>query len=57
MVEGQPIGKKKFMRLHLKGKELYVVVHACHPSYHVKCKIRGSWFRLAWTKSETLSPK
>jgi hypothetical protein len=29
----------------------------CHPGDSRKQKIGGSWSRLAWAKSETLSPK
>jgi hypothetical protein len=35
---------KKFVRPHLSGKKLGMVVNSCHPSDREKCKI-GSWFR------------
>jgi hypothetical protein len=38
--------KKKFVRPNLNGK-----------NSNEKLKIGRSWFRLAWVKSETLSPK
>jgi hypothetical protein len=37
-------------------KNLGIVTYACHPSYRKQCKI-GSWSRLAWAKSKTLSPE
>jgi hypothetical protein len=45
------------VRPHLTGKKLGMVVHACHPSNRMKHKTEGSWFRLAWAKINTLSPK
>jgi hypothetical protein len=45
------------MRPHLNGKKMGMVVHACHPSYRRKLKIRGLQSRLVWAKSKTLSPK
>jgi hypothetical protein len=44
-----------FMRPHLNRKQLGVVACGCHPSDGRELKIGGSWSRLAWTKSETLS--
>jgi hypothetical protein len=55
-VQASP-GGKKFQRHHLHGKDLGMVVHACHPSYGRKLEIEGSWSKTAWAKSETLSPK
>jgi hypothetical protein len=58
MIPGQPGEKNEwFARAHVNGKKLGMVVHAYHPSYKRKCKIGGSWFRAAWAKSESLSPK
>jgi hypothetical protein len=39
------------------GKELGIVARACHPSNGGKHKIEGSQNRLAWAKSQTLSPE
>jgi hypothetical protein len=60
MVGGQLKQKsKKFVRLHLNGKEkkLGMVAHTCYPSYSSKPKIGGPWSRLVWKKSKILSPK
>jgi hypothetical protein len=46
-----------FARPHLNGKKLGMVVCACHPNNNRKHKIGEWWSRLAWAKSETLSPK
>jgi hypothetical protein len=48
---------KKFVRPHLNGIKLGMVVCACHPSENEKHKIGRSWSRPIWTKNETLSPK
>jgi hypothetical protein len=56
-VPGQLGQKKKKKSLHPNGKKLGMMAHACHPSYSGQYKIEESRFRLAWTKSETLSPK
>jgi hypothetical protein len=42
------------VRLHLSGKKLGVVVHACHFSNSRKLKIEGSLSTPAWRKRETL---
>jgi hypothetical protein len=55
-VPGQPCGKK-FVRSHLNSKKLDMVAGFCHPSDGRKHQIGGSWFGLAWAKSESLSPK
>jgi hypothetical protein len=52
---GQPM-PKSFERLHLNGKKLNMVACSCHSSYDRKPKIGESWYRMAWAKSETLSP-
>jgi hypothetical protein len=56
MVPSQP-RQKKFVRPHLNGIKLDVVMHTYQPSKGKKHKIGGSWSRLAWTKSETPFPK
>jgi hypothetical protein len=53
---GQP-RQKKFLRLHLSGKKLEMVVHICHLSDSEKLKIERSQYRPIWAKEETLSPK
>jgi hypothetical protein len=40
-----------------KEKKLGMVESTCHPSNDKKHKIGGSWSKLAWAKSKTLSPK
>jgi hypothetical protein len=49
-------GQKKFTRPHLNGKKAAMVMYTCYPSDSGKCK-EVRWFRLAWTKGETLSPE
>jgi hypothetical protein len=46
---------KRFLRPHLNRKKLGMVVCTCHPSEDRKHKIGGSWFRLTWAKSKTIS--
>jgi hypothetical protein len=40
-----------------KKRNLGMVVHVCHSRRNGKLKIEGSWSRLTWAKSKTLSPK
>jgi hypothetical protein len=47
---------KRFARQHLNRKLLGEVAHICHLRESWKCKVRGSWSRLALAKSEILSP-
>jgi hypothetical protein len=52
----RPARAKKFVRPHLNGKKLGVVVCTCHPSDGRRLKIGGSWSSLPWAKSKTLFP-
>jgi hypothetical protein len=45
------------MRPHHNRKKLRMVACTCHPSYKTKCKIGRLQSRLAWAKSDILSPK
>jgi hypothetical protein len=47
---------KKFVKFYLNGNKVDVVVHTCLPRDSGASKI-GSWSRLAWAKSKTLSSK
>jgi hypothetical protein len=55
MVSDQP-EQNTFARPHLNRKKLGMGAGVCHPSDRGKRNI-GLWSRLAWAKSETLSPK
>jgi hypothetical protein len=60
MVSSQPKQKKKkkkFVETASQRKNLSMEVHSCRPSFIRKHKIGGSYTRLIWAKSETLSPK
>jgi hypothetical protein len=46
----RPVRIKKFMRPPSQQKIAGVAVPPYHSSYGGKCKIEGSWFRLAWAK-------
>jgi hypothetical protein len=52
-----PVSARKFERSLSYGEKLGIVVPACHPRDNGKHKIGGLQVRLAWAKSETLSPK
>jgi hypothetical protein len=56
-MEVRAIPGKKFVKPHLNEKTLDVVVCVCNLSEGRKLKIGELQFRLAWAKSETLSPK
>jgi hypothetical protein len=50
--------KQKFSQdLILMERKVGMGAHAFPSSNGRKCKIGGLWSRLAWAKSETLSPK
>jgi hypothetical protein len=46
-----------FVRPHLSGKKLGMVVCDCHPNDEGKLKTGVLLSRLAWAKSKTLPPK
>jgi hypothetical protein len=52
-----PSWEKKLGRPPFQWKKVGSGTHDCHPSNDGKWKIGGSQPRLAWAKSETLSPK
>jgi hypothetical protein len=56
MISGQ-CGKKSLCDPISTRKKLGIMVLTCHPSVGGNLKIGGSWFKPAWVKSETLSPK
>jgi hypothetical protein len=56
MVQGQPRQKSLQDPISTERK-LDMVIHAYHPSNGTKHKIGGTWSRVAWEKSKTISPK
>jgi hypothetical protein len=54
-IQGQP-GQKHLQDPISMGKKLGMAALACYPIYTWKPKIRRSWSRLTWAKSESLSP-
>jgi hypothetical protein len=46
---------KKFVRLHLNGKKLVMMLCVCHPSYK-KCKIQSP-SKSTWAKTHILFQK
>jgi hypothetical protein len=55
LVWSQP--QQKSLQDPISREKSLKVAHVCHPSNNRKCKIGGSQFWLAWTKSETQSLK
>jgi hypothetical protein len=50
-VPAQAKKKKKIAKTSLHQKNVGLLMYCCHG------KMGGSWSRLAWAKSKTLSPK